>query len=57
MHKLSTVNNQDSSDKVVKALGVKCGGPWFECWLVLGCFFTILITLVVPMLHFLTITL
>jgi len=26
MHKLSTVNNQDSSGKVVKALGAKCGG-------------------------------
>ena len=38
MHKLSTVNNQDSSGKVVKALGAYCGGPWFESRLVLGCF-------------------
>ena len=39
MHKLSTVNNQDSSGKAVKALGVQCGGPWFKFRLVLGCFF------------------
>ena len=39
MYKLSTVNNQGSIGKVVKALGVQCRSPWFKCQLVLGCFF------------------